>query len=129
MAKFDRASTQVFDHIDEMPQFPDAPEGETQESWLRKEVLTGLAMRINPPHVDLDFDGRQRDRMVRYVTEKYGEEHTAMVSTFDKIKAKNRSRTPHASSPRAASRRTTRPCPCPAPARAARSRLPFVGPI
>ena len=33
--------------------------------------------RINPPDVDLDFDDRQRDRMVRYVTEKYGDEYTA----------------------------------------------------
>ncbi|WP_043488442.1 MULTISPECIES: DNA polymerase III subunit alpha [Streptomyces] len=164
---------EVFDYVDEMPRFPGVPEGETQESWLRKEVLEGLAMRygapvpqhildrfetemsvigpmgfssyflvvadicrharenkiplgpgrgsctgsivayatritelcplehgllferflnperINPPDVDLDFDDRQRDRMVRYVTEKYGEEYTAMVNTFGKIKAKN----------------------------------------
>ncbi|WP_267714975.1 DNA polymerase III subunit alpha [Streptomyces sp. CoH17] len=164
---------EVFDNVDEMPQFPDVPDGETQESWLRKEVLTGLAMRygdpvpaevlerfetemsvigpmgfssyflvvadickyardngvpvgpgrgsatgsivayatritelcplehgllferflnperINPPDVDLDFDDRRRDRMVRYVTEKYGDEYTAMVNTFGKIKAKN----------------------------------------
>ncbi|MEU5668645.1 DNA polymerase III subunit alpha, partial [Streptomyces longwoodensis] len=45
--------------------------------------------RINPPDVDLDFDDRQRDTMVRYVTEKYGDEYTAMVNTFGKIKAKN----------------------------------------
>ncbi|MGZ3113549.1 DNA polymerase III subunit alpha [Streptomyces sp. H62] len=164
---------EVFDNVDEMPQFPDVPDGETQESWLRKEVLGGLAMRygdpvpaevlerfetemsvigpmgfssyflvvadickhardngvpvgpgrgsatgsivayatritelcplehgllferflnperINPPDVDLDFDDRQRDKMVRYVTEKYGDEYTAMVNTFGKIKAKN----------------------------------------
>ncbi|MCM2389694.1 DNA polymerase III subunit alpha [Streptomyces albipurpureus] len=164
---------EVFDHADEMPQFPDVPEGESQESWLRREVLNGLAMRygdpipehvrerfetemsvigpmgfssyflvvadicrhardnriplgpgrgsatgsivayatritelcplehgllferflnperINPPDVDLDFDDRQRDRMVRYVIEKYGDEYTAMVNTFGRIKAKN----------------------------------------
>ncbi|MFK0106439.1 DNA polymerase III subunit alpha [Streptomyces sp. NPDC091217] len=163
----------VFENVDEMPQFPDVPEGETQESWLRKDVMKGLAMRygdpipaevlerfetemsvigpmgfssyflvvadickyardnrvpvgpgrgsatgsivayatritelcplehgllferflnperINPPDVDLDFDDRQRDKMVRYVTEKYGDEYTAMVNTFGKIKAKN----------------------------------------
>ncbi|GAA2672984.1 DNA polymerase III subunit alpha [Streptomyces lunalinharesii] len=163
----------VFDHVDEMPQFPDLPDGESQESWLRKEVLKGLSLRygdpvpphvlerfetemavigpmgfssyflvvadicrharenripigpgrgsatgslvayatritelcplehgllferflnperINPPDVDLDFDDRQRDRMVRYVTEKYGDAYTAMVNTFGKIKAKN----------------------------------------
>ncbi|MFF1922773.1 DNA polymerase III subunit alpha [Streptomyces sp. NPDC058221] len=164
---------EVFDYVDEMPQFPDVPEGESQESWLRKEVLRGLALRygnpvpphvlerfetemtvigpmgfssyflvvadicrhardsgiplgpgrgsatgslvayatritelcplehgllferflnperINPPDVDLDFDDRHRDRMVRYVTEKYGDEYTAMVNTFGRIKAKN----------------------------------------
>ncbi|MFJ5262719.1 DNA polymerase III subunit alpha [Streptomyces sp. NPDC088387] len=164
---------EVFDHVDEMPRFPDVPEGETQESWLRKEVLKGLALRygdpvpdrvmdrfetemsvigpmgfssyflvvadicryarengvpvgpgrgsatgslvayatritelcplehgllferflnperINPPDVDLDFDDRRRDRMVRYVTEKYGDEYTALVNTFGRIKAKN----------------------------------------
>ncbi|MET9496614.1 DNA polymerase III subunit alpha [Streptomyces sp. NPDC006552] len=163
----------VFENVDEMPQYPDVPEGETQESWLRKECLQGLEMRygtplpaevterfetemtvigpmgfssyflvvadicryardngipvgpgrgsatgsivayatritelcplehgllferflnperINPPDVDLDFDDRRRDAMVRYVTEKYGDEYTAMVNTFGKIKAKN----------------------------------------
>ncbi|MFE6689384.1 DNA polymerase III subunit alpha [Streptomyces sp. NPDC057743] len=163
----------VFDYVDEMPRFPDVPDGETQESWLRKEVLKGLVLRygdpvprhvlerletemavigpmgfsayflvvadicrharemripigpgrgsatgslvayatritelcplehgllferflnperINPPDIDLDFDDRQRDRMVRYVTEKYGEEFTALVTTFGRIKAKN----------------------------------------
>ncbi|WP_331770675.1 DNA polymerase III subunit alpha (plasmid) [Embleya sp. NBC_00888] len=163
----------VFDYVDEMPHFPDVPAGESQESWLRKEVLAGLSLRygdpvpehvldrfetemsvigpmgfssyflvvadicryarenriplgpgrgsatgsivayatritelcplehgllferflnperINPPDVDLDFDDRRRDRMVRYVTEKYGDEYTAMVNTFGRIKAKN----------------------------------------
>ncbi|MFE9967490.1 DNA polymerase III subunit alpha, partial [Streptomyces sp. NPDC005525] len=156
----------VFENVDEMPNFPGVPEGETQESWLRKECLKGLAMRygdpipaevlerfetemkvigpmnfssyflvvadicqyardqkipvgpgrgsatgsivayatritelcplehgllferflnperINPPDVDLDFDDRHRDRMVRYVVDKYGDEFTAMVNTF-----------------------------------------------
>jgi DNA polymerase-3 subunit alpha len=44
--------------------------------------------RINPPDVDLDFDDRQRDRMVRYVTERYGADYTAQVNTFGTIKAK-----------------------------------------
>ncbi|MFJ2439803.1 DNA polymerase III subunit alpha [Streptomyces sp. NPDC087658] len=164
---------EVFTPEDEMPQYPDVPEGETQESWLRKDVLKGLEMRygspipdhvmerfetemtvigpmgfssyflvvadicrhardnkipvgpgrgsatgsivayatritelcplehgllferflnperINPPDVDLDFDDRQRDAMVRYVVSKYGDEYTAMVNTFGKLKAKN----------------------------------------
>ncbi|BBA96750.1 putative DNA polymerase III subunit alpha [Actinacidiphila reveromycinica] len=167
------AYDEVFDLEDEMPQYPDVPEGETQESWLRQEVLKGLAMRygdpipaevlerfetemkvigpmgfssyflvvadicrhardnkipvgpgrgsatgsivayatritelcplehgllferflnperINPPDVDLDFDDRKRDQMVAYVVEKYGDEYTALVNTFGKLKAKN----------------------------------------
>ncbi|MFI6483290.1 DNA polymerase III subunit alpha [Nonomuraea sp. NPDC050663] len=162
----------VFTYVDRMPQFPGVPEGETQESWLRKEVVEGLEMRygspvpdhvmdryetemkiigpmgfssyflvvadicryarengipvgpgrgsatgsivayatritelcplehgllferflnperISPPDIDLDFDDRQRDRMVRYVTDKYGTEMTAQVNTFGTIKAK-----------------------------------------
>ncbi|WP_219505293.1 DNA polymerase III subunit alpha [Nonomuraea ceibae] len=162
----------VFKHVDRMPDYPDVPEGETQESWLRKEVERGLVMRygdpvpaevleryetemkvigpmgfssyflvvadicryarengipvgpgrgsatgsivayatriteldplehgllferflnperINPPDVDLDFDDRHRDRMVNYVTEKYGSAMTAQVNTFGTIKAK-----------------------------------------
>ncbi|WP_206061035.1 DNA polymerase III subunit alpha [Nonomuraea basaltis] len=162
----------VFKQVDRMPDYPDVPEGETQESWLRKEVENGLEMRygtpvpaevleryetemkvigpmgfssyflvvadicryardngipvgpgrgsatgsivayatriteldplehgllferflnperINPPDVDLDFDDRHRDRMVNYVTEKYGSPMTAQVNTFGTIKAK-----------------------------------------
>jgi DNA polymerase-3 subunit alpha len=164
--------SEVFAEVNRMPDYPDVPEGETQESWLRKEVERGLELRygtpvppevldryetemkvigpmgfssyflvvadicryardngipvgpgrgsatgsivayatriteldplehgllferflnperINPPDVDLDFDDRQRDRMVAYVTEKYGEEMTAQVNTFGTIKAK-----------------------------------------
>nr|WP_225987503.1 hypothetical protein [Streptomyces spectabilis] len=32
-----------------MPRFPDIPEGETQESWLRKEVRKGLVVRYGDP--------------------------------------------------------------------------------
>ncbi|GAA1338264.1 hypothetical protein GCM10009647_081130 [Streptomyces sanglieri] len=32
-----------------MPQFPDVPEGGTQEPWLRKKVLKGPAMRYGAP--------------------------------------------------------------------------------
>lgn len=164
---------EVFAEKNEMPDFPDVPEGETQESWLRRDVIKGLEMRygspipdhvmerfetemkvigpmgfssyflvvadickyardnkipvgpgrgsatgsivayatritelcplehgllferflnperINPPDVDLDFDDRKRDQMVRYVVDKYGDEFTAMVNTFGKLKAKN----------------------------------------
>jgi DNA polymerase-3 subunit alpha len=164
---------EVFAMVDEMPDYPDVPDGVTQEEWLRQECLKGLEKRygvplpaevmqrfetemsvigpmgfssyflivadicryardngipvgpgrgsatgsivayatritelcpleqgllferflnperINPPDVDLDFDDRQREKMVRYVSEKYGAEYTSMVITFGKIKAKN----------------------------------------
>src|SRR4051812_9404774 len=38
----------VFAYVDRMPQF-DVPDGETQESWLRKEVLQGLHLRYGSP--------------------------------------------------------------------------------
>lgn len=44
--------------------------------------------RVNPPDIDLDFDDRQRDKVIDYVTHKYGEEYTSQVNTFNKIKAK-----------------------------------------
>ncbi len=44
--------------------------------------------RVSPPDIDLDFDDRQRDKMIDYVTHKYGTEFTSQVNTFMKIKAK-----------------------------------------
>ena len=46
--------------------------------------------RINPPDVDLDFDDRQRDQMVRYVTEKYGDGVHRQVNTFGKHQGQGR---------------------------------------
>lgn len=37
--------------------------------------------------MDLDFDDRHRERMMRYVVEKYGDEYTAMVNTLGRLKA------------------------------------------
>ncbi|WP_239376194.1 DNA polymerase III subunit alpha [Frankia sp. Cj5] len=44
--------------------------------------------RVTPPDVDLDFDERRRGDMIRYVTEKYGEEKVCQILTFGTIKAK-----------------------------------------
>ncbi|MDN5791146.1 MAG: DNA polymerase III subunit alpha, partial [Micrococcales bacterium] len=44
--------------------------------------------RISPPDIDLDFDDRQRDKIIDYVTDKYGEAYTSQVNTFGTIKAK-----------------------------------------
>ncbi len=44
--------------------------------------------RVSPPDVDLDFDERRRGDMIRYVTNKYGEEKVCQILTFGTIKAK-----------------------------------------
>ena len=44
--------------------------------------------RISMPDVDLDIDDRRRGDMIRYATEKYGEERVAQIITYGTIKAK-----------------------------------------
>ena len=44
--------------------------------------------RISLPDIDIDFDGDQRDEVIRYIRETYGEESTAQIVTFGKMKAK-----------------------------------------
>ncbi|MGZ4174457.1 MAG: DNA polymerase III subunit alpha, partial [Solirubrobacteraceae bacterium] len=42
--------------------------------------------RVSMPDIDIDFSVRGRDRMIRYVTEKYGKESVAQIVTFGKMK-------------------------------------------
>ncbi len=44
--------------------------------------------RISMPDIDMDFDERRRADMIRYATEKYGEERVAQIITYGTIKAK-----------------------------------------
>ena len=44
--------------------------------------------RISMPDIDMDFDERRRGEMIRYVTEKYGEDRVAQIVTYGTIKAK-----------------------------------------
>ncbi len=44
--------------------------------------------RISMPDIDIDFDERRRSDMIRYATEKYGEERVAQIVTYGSIKAK-----------------------------------------
>jgi DNA polymerase-3 subunit alpha len=44
--------------------------------------------RISMPDIDIDFDERRRGDMIRYATEKYGEERVAQIITYATIKAK-----------------------------------------
>ena len=44
--------------------------------------------RISMPDIDMDFDERRRGEMIRYATEKYGEDRIAQIITYSTIKAK-----------------------------------------
>jgi len=44
--------------------------------------------RVSLPDVDVDFDDRRRGEVIRYVTEKYGDDRVAQIVTFGTIKAK-----------------------------------------
>ena len=44
--------------------------------------------RSSMPDIDMDFDSRYRDEMIRYAAEKYGRDHVAQIVTFSTIKAR-----------------------------------------
>jgi DNA polymerase-3 subunit alpha len=44
--------------------------------------------RISMPDIDLDFDERRRSEMIRYATEKYGDDRVAQIITYGTIKSK-----------------------------------------
>ncbi|GAA2742267.1 DNA polymerase III subunit alpha [Terrabacter aerolatus] len=57
------------------------PHGLIFERFLNPE-------RMSMPDFDVDFDERRRGEVIRYVTEKYGEERVAQIVTYGTIKAK-----------------------------------------
>ena len=44
--------------------------------------------RVSMPDFDVDFDDRRRGEVIRYVTQKYGDERVAQIVTYGTIKAK-----------------------------------------
>jgi DNA polymerase-3 subunit alpha len=44
--------------------------------------------RVSMPDFDVDFDHRRRGEVIKYVTEKYGDERVAQIVTYGTIKAK-----------------------------------------
>ncbi|TQL48140.1 DNA polymerase III alpha subunit [Homoserinimonas aerilata] len=44
--------------------------------------------RVSMPDFDVDFDDRRRGEVIKYVTEKYGDERVAQIVTYGTIKAK-----------------------------------------
>ena len=57
------------------------PHGLIFERFLNPE-------RVSMPDVDIDFDDRRRGEVIRYVSEKYGEERVSQIVTYGTIKAK-----------------------------------------
>ncbi len=45
--------------------------------------------RLSMPDIDMDFDSRYRDEMIRYAADRYGRDHVAQIITFGTIKARN----------------------------------------
>jgi len=45
--------------------------------------------RVSMPDIDMDFDSRHRDQMIRYAADKYGRDRVAQVITFSTIKSRN----------------------------------------
>jgi DNA polymerase-3 subunit alpha len=44
--------------------------------------------RVSMPDFDIDFDERRRSEVIRYVSEKYGDDRVSMIVTYGTIKAK-----------------------------------------
>src|SRR6185295_16624205 len=44
--------------------------------------------RVEMPDIDMDFDERRRDEVIRYATETYGSDHVAQIITFQTLKGK-----------------------------------------
>jgi DNA polymerase III subunit alpha len=44
--------------------------------------------RISMPDIDIDFDDRNRDRVIEYVAQRYGQDHVAQIITFGTMKAR-----------------------------------------
>ncbi|HWG99294.1 MAG TPA: DNA polymerase III subunit alpha [Pilimelia sp.] len=44
--------------------------------------------RVSMPDIDMDFDERRRGDMIRYATQRYGDERVAQIITYGTIKAK-----------------------------------------
>ncbi|HHQ48418.1 MAG TPA: DNA polymerase III subunit alpha, partial [Acidobacteria bacterium] len=45
--------------------------------------------RISMPDIDIDFCQRERDRVIQYVRERYGEDSVAQIATFNVLKARS----------------------------------------
>lgn len=44
--------------------------------------------RVSMPDIDMDFEDARRDEIIKYVTQKYGQDHVAQIVTFGTLGAK-----------------------------------------
>ena len=44
--------------------------------------------RVSMPDIDMDFDSRYRDELIKYTSDKYGHDHVAQIITFGRIQSK-----------------------------------------
>ena len=45
--------------------------------------------RLTPPDIDLDFGWKDRDRVLEYVYDRYGREHTAMICNINRFSSRS----------------------------------------
>lgn len=45
--------------------------------------------RVSMPDIDIDFQDNRRDDVINYLSNKYGNEHCALISTFSRLAAKS----------------------------------------
>ena len=60
----------------------------TRSSTTCCSSASSTRRRISMPDIDMDFDSRYRDEMIRYAAERYGRDHVAQIVTFSTIKAR-----------------------------------------
>ena len=65
--------------------------GITPVDPIRHGLFVGrfLNESCHVPDIDIDIDTQRREEVIRYVYEKYGEEHAAMVCTYVTFRARN----------------------------------------
>ena len=44
--------------------------------------------RVSMPDIDIDFNDERRDEVIRYVVQRYGDEHVAQIITFGTMAAR-----------------------------------------
>lgn len=56
---------------------------------LFERFLTEGRARVSMPDIDTDFANDDRDKVIEYLIEKYGEDHVAHIGTFNELGAKS----------------------------------------